>query len=132
MKRSYKKNCSEKRRKQEDSRKFLAKLPKVTTFVTTTIENITINGTKEQQEPGTCASNANTVEKSYLPAVLAYVAPAMRRLHTRQPYMILQLQMRLYLFSSTDHRWTILTEHGKKFTLKALSTTRWECRIEAV
>lgn len=38
------------------------------------------------------------------------------------------LLQRLYtLFSSSVHRWTILTSHVKNFTLKALSTTRWEC-----
>uniref|UniRef100_A0A3P8THJ7 TTF-type domain-containing protein n=1 Tax=Amphiprion percula TaxID=161767 RepID=A0A3P8THJ7_AMPPE len=43
------------------------------------------------------------------------------------------LLQRLYtLFSSSVHRWTILTNHVKNFTLKALSTTRWECRVEAV
>ncbi len=43
------------------------------------------------------------------------------------------LLQRLYtLFSSSVHRWTILKEHVKNFTLKALSATRWECRIEAV
>ncbi|KAB5518448.1 hypothetical protein PHYPO_G00166020 [Pangasianodon hypophthalmus] len=31
-----------------------------------------------------------------------------------------------------ENRWTILKEHVKNFTLKALSTTRWECRAEAV
>ncbi|XP_073723533.1 zinc finger MYM-type protein 1 [Misgurnus anguillicaudatus] len=43
------------------------------------------------------------------------------------------LLQRLYtLFSSSVNRWTILKEHLKNFTLKALSTTRWECRVEAV
>ncbi|XP_078024518.1 zinc finger MYM-type protein 1-like [Epinephelus lanceolatus] len=43
------------------------------------------------------------------------------------------LLQRLYtLFSSSVHRWSILTEHVKNFTLKALSTTRWESRIEAI
>lgn len=43
------------------------------------------------------------------------------------------LLQRLYTtFSSSVHRWTILKEHVKNFTLKALSTTRWECRVEAV
>lgn len=40
---------------------------------------------------------------------------------------------RLYtLFSSSVHRWSILTEHVKNFTLKALSTTRRESRVEAI
>lgn len=40
------------------------------------------------------------------------------------------LLQRLYtLFSSSVHHWTILTEDNK---LKALSTTGWECRVEAV
>uniref|UniRef100_A0A672T9W0 TTF-type domain-containing protein n=1 Tax=Sinocyclocheilus grahami TaxID=75366 RepID=A0A672T9W0_SINGR len=43
------------------------------------------------------------------------------------------LLQRLYtLFSSSVHRWTILKEDVKNFTLKALSATRWECRVEAV
>lgn len=43
------------------------------------------------------------------------------------------LLQRLYtLFSSSVQRWTILKEHVKNFTVKALSTTRWECRVEAV
>lgn len=43
------------------------------------------------------------------------------------------LLQRLYtLFSSSVQRWTILKEHVKNFTVKALSTTRWECRLEAV
>ncbi|KAK0151754.1 hypothetical protein N1851_006880 [Merluccius polli] len=43
------------------------------------------------------------------------------------------LLQRLYsLFSSSVHRWTIIKDHVKTFTVKALSTTRWECRIEAV
>ena len=36
------------------------------------------------------------------------------------------LQQLYTLFSSSVHCWTILTEHVKNFTLKALSTTRWE------
>ncbi|XP_070399913.1 zinc finger MYM-type protein 1-like [Nothobranchius furzeri] len=43
------------------------------------------------------------------------------------------LLQRLYtLFSSSVHRWTILREHVKDLSVKALSTTRWECRVEAV
>lgn len=43
------------------------------------------------------------------------------------------LLQRLYsLFSSSVHRWSILTEHVKNFTPKALSTTRWESRVEAI
>ena len=43
------------------------------------------------------------------------------------------LLQRLYtLFSSSVHRWTILKDHVKTLTVKALSKTRWECRIEAV
>lgn len=43
------------------------------------------------------------------------------------------LIQRLYnLFSSSVQRWSILKEHVKNLTLKALSTTRWECRVEAV
>uniref|UniRef100_A0A3B1J7N8 TTF-type domain-containing protein n=1 Tax=Astyanax mexicanus TaxID=7994 RepID=A0A3B1J7N8_ASTMX len=39
---------------------------------------------------------------------------------------------RLYnLFSSSVHRWSILQRHVK-LTVKNLSTTRWECRIESV
>ncbi|KAL7384364.1 hypothetical protein ABVT39_000756 [Epinephelus coioides] len=36
------------------------------------------------------------------------------------------------LFRSSVHCWSILTEHVKNFTLKALSTTRWESRVEAI
>ena len=40
---------------------------------------------------------------------------------------------RLYnLFSGSVQRWTILQEHVKDFSVKALSTTRWECRVDAV
>ncbi|XP_063760509.1 zinc finger MYM-type protein 1-like [Eleginops maclovinus] len=40
---------------------------------------------------------------------------------------------RLYtLFSGSVQRWTILQEHVKAFSVKALSTTRWECRVDAV
>lgn len=43
------------------------------------------------------------------------------------------LLQRLYtLFSSSVHLWSFLTQHVKNFTLKALSTTGWESRIEAV
>lgn len=45
-------------------------------------------------------------------------------------YGVLQ---RLYnLFSGSVQRWAILQENVKDFTIKALSTTRWECRVEAV
>ncbi|KAL1270827.1 hypothetical protein QQF64_029843 [Cirrhinus molitorella] len=40
------------------------------------------------------------------------------------------LQQLYTLFSSSVHRWTILKEHVKNFTLKALSATGWECRVE--
>lgn len=43
------------------------------------------------------------------------------------------LLQRLYnLFSSSVHRWNILREHVKDLTVKALSTTRWECRVDSV
>ena len=38
---------------------------------------------------------------------------------------------RLYTLFSAGNRWTILTDRVK-LTLKPLSTTRWECRIESV
>ncbi|XP_077091465.1 zinc finger MYM-type protein 1-like [Siphateles boraxobius] len=41
--------------------------------------------------------------------------------------------LRLYnLFSGSVQRWAILQVNVKDFTIKALSTTRWECRVEAV
>ncbi|KAJ8006189.1 hypothetical protein DPEC_G00125650 [Dallia pectoralis] len=43
------------------------------------------------------------------------------------------LLQRLYtLFSSSVNRWAILTEHVKNLTVKVLSTTRWECRVDSV
>uniref|UniRef100_A0A8C6WU32 TTF-type domain-containing protein n=1 Tax=Neogobius melanostomus TaxID=47308 RepID=A0A8C6WU32_9GOBI len=43
------------------------------------------------------------------------------------------LLQRLYtLFSSSVNRWAILRKHVKDLSVKALSTTRWECRVEAV
>lgn len=36
------------------------------------------------------------------------------------------------LFSGSVHRWTILQQHVQGLSIKALSTTRWECRVEAV
>lgn len=45
-------------------------------------------------------------------------------------YGVLQ---RLYnLFSGSVQWWAILQVNVKDFTIKALSTTRWECRVEAV
>lgn len=45
-------------------------------------------------------------------------------------YGVLQ---RLYnLFSGSVQRWAILQVNVNDFTIKALSTTRWECRVEAV
>ncbi|XP_049328668.1 zinc finger MYM-type protein 1-like [Astyanax mexicanus] len=41
------------------------------------------------------------------------------------------LQWLYNLFSSSVHRWSILQRHVK-LTVKNLSTTRWECRIESV
>uniref|UniRef100_A0A8C6WW11 TTF-type domain-containing protein n=1 Tax=Neogobius melanostomus TaxID=47308 RepID=A0A8C6WW11_9GOBI len=43
------------------------------------------------------------------------------------------LLQRLYtLISSSVNRWAILRKHVKDLSVKALSTTRWECRVEAV
>lgn len=43
------------------------------------------------------------------------------------------LLQRLYaLFSASVHRWTILQKHVKDFSLKPLSATRWEARVESV
>ncbi|KAL7858053.1 hypothetical protein AOLI_G00181550 [Acnodon oligacanthus] len=40
---------------------------------------------------------------------------------------------RLYnLFSSSVQRWAVLREHVKQLTLKPLSATRWEARIDSV
>ena len=42
------------------------------------------------------------------------------------------LQQLYNLFSSSVQRWAILRDHVKDLTLKALSTTRWECRVDTV
>jgi hypothetical protein len=43
------------------------------------------------------------------------------------------LLQRLYaLFSASVHRWTILQKHVTYFTIKPLSATRWEARVESV
>ncbi|KAL6479337.1 hypothetical protein MHYP_G00127700 [Metynnis hypsauchen] len=43
------------------------------------------------------------------------------------------LLQRLYaLFSASVHRWTILQKHVTDFTIKPLSATRWEARVESV
>ncbi|CAO2830660.1 unnamed protein product [Amaranthus hypochondriacus] len=40
---------------------------------------------------------------------------------------------RIYtIFSKSTKRWTILKEHVKNLTLKPLSTTRWESRVEII
>ena len=40
---------------------------------------------------------------------------------------------RLYnLFSSSVQRWAVLKEHVKQLTVKSLSVTRWEARIDSV
>ncbi|KAK0150728.1 Zinc finger MYM-type protein 1 [Merluccius polli] len=43
-----------------------------------------------------------------------------------------QLQRLYNLFSSSVQRWEIMQAHVKKMTVKSLSTTRWECRIDSV
>lgn len=43
------------------------------------------------------------------------------------------LLQRLYtLFSGSSQRWAILKSHVKSLSLKPLSETRWECRVESV
>jgi hAT family C-terminal dimerisation region len=42
------------------------------------------------------------------------------------------LQKIFTLFATSVNRWKILTEHLKTYTLKKLSDTRWEARIESV
>lgn len=40
---------------------------------------------------------------------------------------------RIYvLFSASTKRWHILTKFAKELTVKPLSETRWECRINSV
>jgi len=39
---------------------------------------------------------------------------------------------RIYVFSASTQRWTILQQHVKSLSLKPLSDTLWECRIESV
>ncbi|XP_023241592.1 zinc finger MYM-type protein 1-like [Centruroides sculpturatus] len=36
------------------------------------------------------------------------------------------------LFAGSSHRWAILKAHGKSLSLKPLSETSWECRVESV
>ena len=36
------------------------------------------------------------------------------------------------LFSASVQRWQVLKSHVKSFTLKPLSETRWECRVDSV
>ena len=42
------------------------------------------------------------------------------------------LQRICTLFSSSTKRWKILQDHIPRLTLKPLSQTRWECRIESI
>lgn len=42
------------------------------------------------------------------------------------------LQSLYNLFSHSVQRWAILQANVKDFTIKTLSTTRWECRVDAV
>ena len=39
---------------------------------------------------------------------------------------------RIYVFSVSTQRWTILQQHVKSLSVKPLSDTLWECRIESV
>jgi hypothetical protein len=36
------------------------------------------------------------------------------------------------IFAASTERWKILTTHVTDFTLKPLSETRWECRLQCV
>ena len=44
---------------------------------------------------------------------------------------ILHLQL-IFVFSASTQRWIILQLHVKSLSVKPLSDTRWECRIESV
>ena len=42
------------------------------------------------------------------------------------------MQQIYLLFSASVQRWKVLKRHVHSFTLKPLSETRWECRVESV
>ena len=42
------------------------------------------------------------------------------------------MQQIYLLFSASVQRWQVLKSHVHSFTLKPLSETRWECRVESV
>ena len=42
------------------------------------------------------------------------------------------LQQLYNLFSGPVHCWRLLLKHVEDFSITALSTTRWECQVEAV
>jgi len=42
------------------------------------------------------------------------------------------LQQLYNLFSGSPQRWVILTKHATLFTVKHLSTTRWQARIDCI
>ena len=56
----------------------------------------------------------------------------MRHSH-RQSVNFFGVLQRLYnLFSSSVQRWEIMQEHVQMMTVKSLSSTRWECRVDSV
>lgn len=42
------------------------------------------------------------------------------------------IQRLFTLFSASTYRWSVLTSHAEIFTLKTLSDTRWEAKIESL
>jgi len=38
----------------------------------------------------------------------------------------------MFFFSASTHRWDVLLKHIKNLTVKPLSTTRWESRLDAI
>uniref|UniRef100_H3AHC0 DUF4371 domain-containing protein n=1 Tax=Latimeria chalumnae TaxID=7897 RepID=H3AHC0_LATCH len=52
---------------------------------------------------------------------------------SRHVVFFFSLLQEIYVFfSSSSYRWAVLKEHVSNFTVKPLSTTRWESRVDAV